>query len=164
MRLTIYTAILTNSVAWLLFPVVAQAEQSALFYYRNGVRHELQIDQQRRVDLGIGRGVAPRVVPGAVSAKSLGDSTQLLIDVGSQTELALPGGVVVTMPPSTSTDQALAKLQVLGIANAKAVVGSQIWMVPSASGLPALQLANRLHESGQFLAAEPNWWRKRAGK
>jgi hypothetical protein len=38
------------------------------------------------------------------------------------------------------------------------------WLVSSAPGLPALELANRLYESGDFLAASPNWWRPRALK
>jgi hypothetical protein len=163
MRLT-YCAIAFANFTALLLPALAQADQTALYYYRNGVRHELVVDQLRRVDLATGKGAAPKVVSASVSAKALGDTTQLLIDVSSQTEQALPGGVLVTMPLGVNESEALAKLGAQGISNASPVVGVQVWKIPSASGLIALQLANRLHESGQFLAVEPNWWRKRPGK
>jgi hypothetical protein len=163
MRLTLYSVFLACSASIALF-TAAQANSEGLYYYRNGVRHDLMLDQLRRVDLASGKGIAPRVVSAAISAKSLGDTTDLLIDLTTNTEQALPGGVVVTMPPGISEAEALAKLRSQGIVNASAVVSYKVWMIPSASGLPGLQLANRLHESGQFFAVEPNWWRKRPGK
>ncbi|ODT34671.1 MAG: hypothetical protein ABS55_10885 [Lautropia sp. SCN 70-15] len=38
------------------------------------------------------------------------------------------------------------------------------WLVASPPGMPALELANRLQESGVFESASPNWWKPRALK
>ena len=44
------------------------------------------------------------------------------------------------------------------------VDGSGLWLVGSEPGLPSLDLANRLYESGDFAVAAPNWWQPRALK
>lgn len=75
---------------------------------------------------------------------------------------ALPGGVIVRFRPSTPADQ---RAQLIARHRLEAVrelgEGSGQWLVHSAPGLPALELANRLYESGDFAAASPNWWQPR---
>ena len=39
-----------------------------------------------------------------------------------------------------------------------------LWLLQAPTGLPALQLANRLHDSGHFASAQPNWWAPRIRK
>jgi hypothetical protein len=163
MRISCLT-VLAALLAPLSLAVHSQEANQAAYYYLNGVRHSLRIDPDRRVDLATGSGTAPKIVHLGRSAKALTGTTPLLIDTSTQGEQALPGGVLVTFKPGTSAQLALATLRAHGVSNASAVVGAEVWMVPSDSGLTALNLANRLHESGDFLAAEPNWWRKRRTK
>jgi hypothetical protein len=163
MRVTLFM-LFTSVLASFPAQASAQVADQASYYYRNGVRHTVRIDPDRQVDLATGRGTAPKIVPTGRNAKAVADTTALFIDISTQSEQALPGGVLVTAKASTSAEQMLAMLRAQGVSQASAVVGTQVWIVPSAPGLPALQLANRLHESGAFLAVEPNWWRKRRAK
>ncbi len=48
---------------------------------------------------------------------------------------------------------------------AREIGGSgRVWLVATPAGLASLDLANRLHESGDFESASPNWWQFRARK
>lgn len=78
---------------------------------------------------------------------------------------ALPGGVILRLrePMSAAQRDALAARH--GLASLRELgEGSGLWFAPSAPGLPALELANRLHESGDFAQAAPNWWVPRTRK
>lgn len=85
---------------------------------------------------------------------------------------ALPGGVVVTLkqaPAGSSLGereaQARSKLTAAGLEPLRAIDPFQrVWLVASSAGLASLELANRIHESGAFESAAPNWWRPRATK
>jgi hypothetical protein len=81
---------------------------------------------------------------------------------GEGTLRALPGGVILRLrePMSAAQREALAARH--GLAPLRELgEGSGLWFAPSAPGLPSLELANRLHESGDFAAASPNWWTPR---
>ena len=41
---------------------------------------------------------------------------------------------------------------------------SGMWLVQSEPGVKSLDLANQLHESGEFAGASPNWWQARTLK
>jgi hypothetical protein len=78
---------------------------------------------------------------------------------------ALPGGVIVRFDPALSAEQRAALIERHGLQVVRELGDDgHAWLVSSAPGLPALELANRLYESGDFLAASPNWWRPRALK
>jgi hypothetical protein len=84
---------------------------------------------------------------------------------GATPPRALPGGVVVRFDPALSAEQRAALIERHRLEVVRAIGGTgNVLLVRSAPGLPALELANRLYESGDFLAASPNWWRPRALK
>lgn len=77
---------------------------------------------------------------------------------------ALPGGVIVRLQESDRRN-AYDILVEAGLRPVRALDPEQrSWLVESPAGLDSLELANRLHESGRFESASPNWWRPRALK
>ena len=83
-------------------------------------------------------------------------------DNGAQ--LALGGGVVVRL---RAADRAYARerLASAGLQPVRPLdPDGHAWLVASPAGMPALELANRLHESNEFESAAPNWWRPRSLK
>lgn len=73
---------------------------------------------------------------------------------------ALPGGVLLRFKPGTAEAQRDALLSRHGLTRLREVgTGTDAVLVASAPGDASLTLANRLHESGDFAAASPNWWR-----
>lgn len=77
---------------------------------------------------------------------------------------ALPGGVIVRLQESDRRN-AYDILVEAGLRPVRALDPEQrSWLVESPAGLESLELANRLHESGRFESASPNWWRPRALK
>ncbi len=84
---------------------------------------------------------------------------------GTSPQRALPGGVIVRIGPALSDEQRAALFARHGLQVVRELgEGTGAWLVRSPPGLPALDLANRLYESGDFVAASPNWWRPRALK
>lgn len=78
---------------------------------------------------------------------------------------ALPGGVIVTLKQPLADPQARQFFKDRGLVALRPVVeGSGMWLIESRAGLDSLQLANRLHEGGEFAAAAPNWWQPRTLK
>jgi hypothetical protein len=76
---------------------------------------------------------------------------------------ALPGGVIVVFDAPLSEDVARTTIERHGARIARRI-GERTWLLASDPGMPALELANRLHATGAFAAAEPNWWVERAKK
>jgi hypothetical protein len=74
----------------------------------------------------------------------------------------LPGGVVVKFPPDWSAERiaSWAALQALG-AMTKMTVEPNWYTFETAAGEVSLEVARRLLETGEVLAASPNWWRER---
>jgi hypothetical protein len=76
---------------------------------------------------------------------------------------ALPGGVIVSMHAPLD-DAAVQRLfDQAGVVPARKLTET-LWLLQAPTGLPALQLANRLHDSGLFASAQPNWWAPRIRK
>lgn len=85
---------------------------------------------------------------------------------------ALPGGVIVALRHPPAGNDALAReaegrrqIAAAGL-HALRPIGpdARRWLVASPAGMPALELANRLHASSDFESATPNWWKPRALK
>jgi hypothetical protein len=75
--------------------------------------------------------------------------------------MAAPGGVLVKVPPEWSSAQARDWLAAHGHVEAMPLgLGAGWWRVPTAPGEAALAAANRLHDTGELLAASPDWWRE----
>jgi hypothetical protein len=80
------------------------------------------------------------------------------------TPRALPGGVLVELKTPADPDSARQQLQSDGLSPVRAIVANRIWLVASPPGLAALELANRLQQSGHYASAQPNWWQPRIPK
>lgn len=76
---------------------------------------------------------------------------------------ALPGGVLLVLSAPLDDAAAQALLQRAGVARAQRL-GATLWRVDGPAGLASLELANRLHATGLFAAAQPNWWIARTTK
>ena len=84
---------------------------------------------------------------------------------GAGAERALPGGVIIRLRTGASAQEREVLFARHGVQALRALGDNpDLWLIASPPGLPALDLANRLHESGDFGFAAPNWWRPRALK
>lgn len=85
---------------------------------------------------------------------------------------ALPGGVIVALrhPPAGNDvrareEEGRRQIAAAGLQALRPIgPDARRWLVASPPGMPALELANRLHASTDFESAEPNWWKPRALK
>lgn len=104
-----------------------------------------------------------RLEPGSArTVRGPGVSEVLRNEAGSPR--ALPGGVIVRVHESDRRN-AHDILVDAGLRPVRAIDPEQrSWLVESPAGIASLELANRLHESGRFESASPNWWRPRALK
>ena len=76
---------------------------------------------------------------------------------------ALPGGVIVTLDEQWSDEQVESFLAVNGLGVRRRLdIGRHVLVLDSAAGMASLELANRLHESGEVVSATPDWWREAA--
>lgn len=82
---------------------------------------------------------------------------------GNGPAMALPGGVIVNAK-SGDIQAAVKKLQARGLTVERQIGNSAALLVTSPEGMASLDLANSLHESGDFESASPNWWRERKKK
>jgi hypothetical protein len=123
-----------------------------------------------RSTLGVGAadtaGLRPRlksldtpIADGAVRSPVFLDQATL-----GGTPRALPGGVLIEFPADLDPEIARARLAADGLTPVRPIVGRRIWLVASAPGLPALELANRLQSSGRYASVQPNWWQPRSLK
>lgn len=74
---------------------------------------------------------------------------------------ALPGGVIVYLDPDLSGEQASAWLQQQNLQLQRQLfAGQNVFLVETAAGLPALELANQLRQQPGVVAAMPDWWQE----
>jgi hypothetical protein len=79
--------------------------------------------------------------------------------------MALPGGVVVKFNPAWSDAQVRAWAEAKGLTVTQHLGTSHNWyLIATAPGSAALELANRLKAGGEVLAAMPNWWKQTAAR
>lgn len=76
---------------------------------------------------------------------------------------ALPGGVLLVTREPMDDVRAEALLRRAGARGARRL-GGALWLLEGPPGLASLELANRLHDSGLFASAQPNWWVQRTTK
>jgi len=160
-----------------------KATDDRMLYWYDGQRKRmLSIDADTVADFGTGAqspAAQPRMIKQATTelVKELANPKQaqpglspMFDDAASgRAAGALPGGVMVrTLRP-------LDQESVAGLAGAFGssvvrAIGAQtagvgdthdFWLFDAPAGLPALELANRIHESGQVKSAAPNWWKPR---
>ena len=74
--------------------------------------------------------------------------------------MTLPGGVLVKFRPEWSRTRIDAWAASRGVTIERQLAIDGNWFVlRTAAGLASLQAANRIYESGDVLAASPNWWK-----
>jgi hypothetical protein len=79
--------------------------------------------------------------------------------------MALPGGVVVKFNTDWTDAQVRAWAQAKGLAVAQRLGTTSNWyLIATAPGSAALELANSLKAGGEVLAAMPNWWKQTAAR
>jgi len=79
--------------------------------------------------------------------------------------MALPGGVVVKFNPDWSDAQVRAWAQAKGLTVSQRLGTTSNWyLIATAPGSAALELANSLKAGGEVLAAMPNWWKQTAAR
>ena len=164
MRLTIALAALAISVP---------AAAADWYWYDGQTRRDLAVDRSSVAEFGAAKHggsaqPAVRKALGAVDPKSLDAGTSpMFVDASSPASArrALPGGVIVTLRAPMDPAALEAALAQFGTRPVRAVgADGRRWLVEGTAGVASLELANRLHESGLFESAAPNWWRERALK
>lgn len=142
------------------------------YWYDGTERKALRIDPAWVADFGappVAFGRKPRsplkrFIGGEKGLESLPAGASPVFRDENGTPRALPGGVIVR-PHEADRSEARARLEAMGLVPVRPIdPEGRSWLVESAAGLQSLELANRLHESGQFESASPNWWRPRALK
>lgn len=79
--------------------------------------------------------------------------------------MALPGGVVVKFNTDWTDAQVRAWAQAKGLAVTQRLGTTSNWyLIATAPGSAALELANSLKAGGEVLAAMPNWWKQTAAR
>lgn len=74
---------------------------------------------------------------------------------------ALPGHVIVHFPQDWSSEKVLDWSRQQRIAVGERLnVGANTYLILAGAGLSSLALANRLYETGDVVAAYPNWWQQ----
>jgi hypothetical protein len=99
----------------------------------------------------------------ATRAAAEGKSSPVFRDSGGGVMRALPGNVIVRLDPSWSDEQVAAWLTQNGLTELRRLpIGRNVLVLSSPPGLPALELANRLQQSGKVVSAQPEWWEQRS--
>jgi len=79
--------------------------------------------------------------------------------------MALPGGVLVKFKPDWTREQVDAWVASRGFAKARAMDFGKNWFrIDTLPGVASLSAANAIFESGEVLAASPNWWMQTSAK
>jgi hypothetical protein len=133
-----------------------------LYYYDGNVKRVLVVDVQQWANVKSGKSVELRTVSASEKAAKTPSGSPVFRAGQEGAPMALPGGVIVQ--PKSGDSNAQAKLKAKGYEIERAVGESGALLVKSAEGMSSLQLANQLHESGDFESVSPNWWRERRKK
>jgi hypothetical protein len=143
---------------------VAAPTAPAYYWYDGQTKRSLDVDTDHIIQFKPNeKAVLVKQVTGLSTEKSvLNPNSQVFKD--GATRRALPGGVIVTFAGSLSDDQAISQLKSKGLEPLRRIGSSESWLVASPSGLASLEMANQLHESKAFAAAQPNWWSERTKK
>ena len=147
-------------------PCAALAQQR--YWYDGAVRRALFAQPGLVAGFGDGGVEKSRVVkPAALAKEASGSAPPVFRDGPGDTGAprALPGGVVLRLQPGTDDARRQAIFARHGLNSVRPLGdGGLAWFAWSPPGSASLDLANRLYESGDFAAAAPNWWQRRALK
>jgi hypothetical protein len=129
----------------------AQALAADLYYYDGGVKRSLTIDPPSATS------------PNKLSGKSISGSPVFRTSA-TGSAMALPGGVILVPKSNSDEVKLMDSLRAKGLEVERPIGGTGAYLVRSREGMAALELANQLHESGEFESVSPNWWRERSKK
>jgi hypothetical protein len=133
-----------------------------MYYYDGAIKRALIVDGQQWANVKNGKSIELRTLStNEKSSKSISGSP-VFRSGDSGAPMALPGGIIVQ--PKAGDSSAETKLKAKGFEVERSIGQSGALLVKSPEGLSTLQLANQLHESGEFESASPNWWRERSKK
>lgn len=151
-----------------------------LYYYDGAIKRPLSVDAQlwasSQTDVPTSKGAvtlrsstaSEKATMGSLSSEQQRSNSRSLKGSpvfrsgATGAAMALPGGVILT--PKVDDPQMVDKLRAKGLIVEREIGGTGAYLVQSDSGLSALELANRLHESGEYAHVSPNWWRERQKK
>ncbi len=145
---------------------------AAHYWYENGQRKALRIDpgwvadfaSPGRPEPGKPRTPLKRVIGGEKALETMPGGASPVFRDDNGAARALGGGVIVRLRDA-GLPEAHARLAGAGLVPVRPLdPEGRTWLVDAPPGLASLELANRLHESGQYESAAPNWWRPRALK
>jgi streptogramin lyase len=151
---------------------VANAAGGPYFFYENGQKKALRVDPGWVADFALpakpepGKPRTPvkRFIGGEKGLETLPSGSSPVFRDDNGAMRALAGGVVVRLREADVPD-ARARLADAGLLPVRQLdPEGRSWLVASPAGIPSLELANQLHESGKFESATPNWWRPRSLK
>lgn len=149
-----------------VLPCAALAQQR--YWYDGAVRRTLWAQPGLVAEFGDGGLEKSRVVkPAALAKDASGPASPVFRDGPGDAGAprALPGGVVLRLPPGTDDARRQAIFSRHGLNSVRPLGdGGLAWFAWSPPGSASLDLANRLYESGDFASAAPNWWQPRALK
>jgi len=133
----------------------------SLAWHEGPVRRSLQRVPQWQADF------TPRVPPRPVLGRPDGTENPALVSPVLRDESgqlrALPGGVLVVLRSALDETDAQRFFASVGVTPVRQITDT-LWLLQAPAGLPALDLSNRLNDSGLFASAQPNWWTPRARK
>lgn len=134
-------------------------------WWRDGaVRRPLSIDRALEADFSPGLGKAASVLrPAGSASKSAAPLVSPVLRDETGRARALPGGVLVVLKHALDDDAARMLIAQAGAVPTRRV-SDTIWLLEGPAGLGSLELANRLHETGAFASAQPDWWIERSLK
>lgn len=144
--------------------VETKALAAPLAWHDGTAWRALRVDPSLEADFAPGAGApGDPLRPAGATPKSAGAfGSPVLVDESGRLR-ALPGGAIVVLRAPLEDAAARALIASAGAVPARRL-GETAWLVESPAGLASLELANRLHASGRFAAAQPNWWVRRTRK
>lgn len=149
------------------------APQAAQRYWYDGTRRRaLRLDPawiaefgaSARQQPGSSRSPLKRSIGGDKALASLPPDASPVFRDEAGAPRALAGGVIVRLREA-DVPRARQRFADAGLVALRPIdPEGRSWLVASPPGLPALELANQLHESGSFESVAPNWWQPRTLK
>jgi len=152
----------------------------ALYWYDGKRKRMLILDTTTLADFGPdpqSPAAQPKLIEqaGGTLAKrkpDIGVSPMFKDSVSGQTAGALPGSIMVKTlrPLDAESIDSLARafgtrvIRPIGSPTTATNDSYDFWLFEAPAGMPTLELANRIHESGQVSSAAPNWWKPRERK
>jgi len=109
----------------------------------------------------VGAPAAEEVLREASTAIPVGKYSPVFSDgaVDGARKRALPGNIIVKFKPDWTESRISAWTSAQGLPIAgKLEIGLKIYVLRTDPGLVALEIANRIHHSGEVVSAQPNWW------